>query len=315
MNRRDVIFDLVDSGRLPEGYVPAAFFLHFGADFRFGPAAVEKHKEYFRATDMDFVKIQYERNFPKQTIEALSDWDKFVAPDREFYAPMVEVVSSLVHELKDEAPIIVTLYSPFMCLGDVATKPKLVEHILEDADAVTPAFETATESLLLFVDACIKAGVDGFYHSTQGGETNRFPDPIYFEKYIKPWDLVVMNEIAKRCCFSILHVCDYHKADCGGYADLTPYVEYPGQMVNCNPDIGGKTLTGQQISNIFGRPYMGGLDRMGVLSTGSPDEVRDEVRRVLHRAEGPFILGADCTVPGATPWANLRAAVDTAHGR
>ncbi|MFL6451512.1 MAG: hypothetical protein ACJ746_28115 [Bryobacteraceae bacterium] len=35
-------------------------------------------------------------------------------------------------------------------------------------------FEILTESQLLFVRACIKEGVDGFYASTQGGEAQRY---------------------------------------------------------------------------------------------------------------------------------------------
>jgi hypothetical protein len=31
------------------------------------------------------------------------------------------------------------------------------------------------------------------------------------------------------------------------------------------------------------------------------------------RAPDRFILAADCTVPGDTPWENLRAAIEEAH--
>ena len=47
----------------------------------------------------------------------------------------------------------------------------------------------------------------------------------------------------------------------------------------------------------------------------TPDEVRQAARQVLDTAPARFILAADCTVPGDTSWDNLKAAVDTAHGR
>ena len=56
--KRDAVLAMLDkSGRQP--YIPAAFFIHFDPAYHFGEAAVKKHLEYFRATGMDFVKIQY----------------------------------------------------------------------------------------------------------------------------------------------------------------------------------------------------------------------------------------------------------------
>jgi len=37
------------------------------------------------------------------------------------------------------------------------------------------------------------------------------------------------------------------------------------------------------------------------------------VIRVLNDASRPFILGADCTLPGDIKWENIRAAIDAAH--
>jgi uroporphyrinogen decarboxylase len=58
---------------------------------------------------------------------------------------------------------------------------------------------------------------------------------------------------------------------------------------------------------------MGGIDRKGPLATGSEEDARRVAREVLAEAPDQFILGADCTVPGTTPWENLRAAIDEAH--
>ena len=67
------------------------------------------------------------------------------------------------------------------------------------------------------------------------------------------------------------------------------------------------------MADLFGRPYMGGLERKGVLATGSPAEIRATVDELLAGAPERFILAADCTVPSDTPWQNLKAAIDAAH--
>src|SRR5690349_9781922 len=63
MNKRDSILSLIDDTASPD-YIPAAFFLHFDSAYHQGEAAIDKHLEFFRATGMDFVKIQYEQPFP-----------------------------------------------------------------------------------------------------------------------------------------------------------------------------------------------------------------------------------------------------------
>jgi uroporphyrinogen decarboxylase len=165
-----------------------------------------------------------------------------------------------------------------------------------------------TENVIRLVRACKRAGADGFYISTQGGEVDRFPGRDYFVKYIKPTDLAVWDAV-DDCELNILHVCDYE----GPYDDLTPFVDYPGQIVNSSLKAGERELTPGEVSQMFGRPFMGGMDRKGALSTGSVDSVRREAAAVLGQAPERFVLGADCTVLADAPWENLRAAVEVAH--
>ena len=58
---------------------------------------------------------------------------------------------------------------------------------------------------------------------------------------------------------------------------------------------------------------MGGLNRLGILSTGSPEEVKKAALEALQDAPANVILGADCTVSSKTPRENLRMAIRTAH--
>src|SRR5512136_2711092 len=96
-------------GRGP-GYVPAAFFLHFDERFKLGKPAVEKHLEYYRATGMDFVKIQYERTFPpRPEIKTPADWKSMPRYGLDFYAGQLEAVDGLVKAAGREALVLVTL--------------------------------------------------------------------------------------------------------------------------------------------------------------------------------------------------------------
>ena len=308
MDKRELMLTLA-AGKAT-GRVPAAFFLHFDEAHHRGQAAVDRHLEYFRATGMDFVKIQYEHPFPEMPEIAHSrDWAKVPVFAEDYFAPPLSVVAGIVKSIKKEALVIVTLYSALMHAGHAVGRNLLTAHLDEDPVATARGLERIAESILIFVRGCVKAGVDGFYMSTQGGEAGRFKDPTVFDKAIRPSDLRVMNEVMRTCPFNILHVCDYN----GEYADLTPYIDYPGQIVNCGTRLSGGPIAPAEIARMFKRPFMGGMDRHGVIVTGSRDEIQKEVRAVVEAAPPLFSLGADCTVPSEIPLDNLRAAIDAAH--
>lgn len=308
-NRREAVLAVLDANQ-PQTYVPAGFFLHFDPQYHRGRPAVEKHLAFFRYTGMDFVKIQFELPFPRHPeIQRPADWARLPFYGKDFYQPQLDVVEGLVREAKGDALVVLTLYSPFMLAGQAVGAETVEAHIRENPEAARRGISIIAESLLTFVRECIRLGVDGFYHSTQGGEASRLGGSGLFEECVKPYDLLVMNEIARSCIFNILHVCDYH----AGYNDLTPFLDYPGHVVNSSLHVGDRTLTPQEISTMFGRPFMGGLERKGIIATGTQQEVVQAATDVLRRKSERFILGADCTVPGGTAWDNLRAAIDTAH--
>ena len=308
MNKREAMMKLLDPSYRPES-VPAAFFLHFDPAFHEGKAAVEKHLEFFRFTGMDLVKIQFEQDMPAQKVLEPGDWAKVPVYRREFWEKPLAVVKGIVEAARKDAVVIMTLYSPFMLAGQVAGAETVVRHIQENPAAFKKGIGALTEGLLGFVKDCTSAGLDGFYSSTQGGESGRLSDSKSFADCVRPYDLAVMNEINRSCPFNILHVCDYHLP----YTDISPFIDYPGHIVNTSLKLVGKDISAREVARMFNRPFMGGLDRKGVIAGGTPDAIRAAVRSAIESAPDRFILGADCTVPANTPWENLKVAIQAAH--
>lgn len=308
MNKRETLLNLID-GAVPSHYVPAAFFMHFDPDHHQGQPAIDKHLEFFHATGMDFLKIQYEQELPASIpITKPEDWVNVPPCTEDFFEPTLHIVRELVKAAKAEALIIMTLYSPFMWFSDLADSATVDAHFRENPEAMKKGLEIFTDYVLTLSRLCKQAGVDGFYASTQGGESFRFTGTTIFQEYIKPTDLAVWAEISDQL-INILHVCDYH----GGYDDLTPFLDYPGPIVSCGLNVGEQTLTAKQASELFKRPFMGGLERKGVIATGDLDAIRRAVTDLLADAPDRFILGADCTVPSDTPWEHLKTAIDAAY--
>ena len=308
-NKRDRMLAWL-AGQGAPNYTPAAFFLHFGNDYKSGSPAAKRHLEFFRHTDMDFLKIQFEQTYTRQDfLQQPADWSKLKLAKLDFYEPLLQTVRELVKAEKKNSLILMTLYSPFMCAGHCATAPVLLRHLEENPEAVKKGLDILTESQLLFVRACTKEGVDGFYTSTQGNEANRFTNPSIFTKYVKPYDLVSMKEIAGKLPFNILHVCDY----VAPYANYDAVLDYPGHVVNCNVKLANRQISGQEITKLFKRPFMGGMDRHGIIASGTAAQVEAEIRQVVKSAPRPFLLGADCTVEAETSWDRLKHAISVAH--
>lgn len=308
MNKRETVLDLVNAVT-PPNYVPAAFFLHFDPVYHRGQPAIDKQMEFFAATGMDLLKIQYEQTPPPAPpIKTAQDWANLPRCGDEFFEPTFGVVKGLLAQAQAQAPVILTIYSPFMWAKQTVGEEMLNAQLKENPDAVARGLAIMTENVLTLVRGCKRLGIDGFYVSTQGGESYRFARTPIFQKYIKPTDLAVWDE-ARSCTFNILHVCDFD----GGYDDLNPYLDYPGHVVNCSLKVGDKLLTPKEAGKFFGRPFMGGMDRHGVLATGTAQEIQQTVQSVLADAPDRFILGADCTVPANTPWENLKTAISAAH--
>lgn len=311
MNKKDRLLSLLE-GQQPSGYTPAAFFMHFDPAYHQGQSAIDKHLEFFRYTGMDFVKIQFEQRLPPSvTIHKPEDWAQVRLYPQEAFDVSANLVKGLVQAAGKEALVLMTLYSPLMWAARAVEKsPLLVQHMQENPEAVQKGLEIMTENVFNLVRTCKQAGVDGFYASTQGGEDYRFGGSPLFEQYIKPSDLEVWEEL-QSCNFNILHVCDYE----GSYSDYRPFLDYPGQVVNCSLKVGERILTPKEAAQIFGRPFMGGLERKGILATGESAEIRQAAKDILAQAPERFILAADCTVPSETPWENLKTAIDAAHNQ
>jgi uroporphyrinogen decarboxylase len=309
VNKREKVLAVLDRSK-PNEYVPAAFFMHFKD--KFGAGAVKSHIDFFRATNMDFSKVQYEITLPPQPeIKTPKDWDKIKVYGNELFEPQFEVIKEIVRELKSEALIIPTVYSPLLLAESVVGHETYLAHAKEDPDAVAKGIAKLTENILFYIRESIKLGVDGFYLSTHGGDKAVFYNTPLFDKLIKPYDDIIFKEATDNSQFNILHICSPENT----YQELDHLTGYPSSVIN--PPVllndGSKTdLKG--VEKLFDRPVMSGLDHHGVIAHGTIDEIKKEIDDVFtNNSPQNFIFAANCTVPSDTSWETIRAAIDYAH--
>jgi uroporphyrinogen decarboxylase len=317
-NKRERLLQVLDQSR-PNDYVPVFFNLHFKD--KFGYNAVKSHVDWFRSTHVDFVNVKYEFLPQRVEINSSADFKKIKEVPADQWAEQIEVVRELARELKQEALILPTVYSPLALLNQVAgtwaasdpaaARKKLYDIVRKDPEAVKPALEALTKSLVYYIREARKAGADGFYISSQGGDVDSFGGKL-FRDIIKPYDKQlsdVANEVAP---FNILHICEgggHFSAD-----SFNDYRDYPGSIVNVPyHEFKGKALTTKQVAALFNRPILGGLARKSKIYTGTLEEAKAEVDEILKNAPANFILGADDSVPNDSDPDKLRALVDYVH--
>jgi len=66
----------------------------------------------------------------------------------------------------------------------------------------------------------------------------------------------------------------------------------PGQVVNAPMELTSGSITAAEIKELFERPFMGGLDRFGVIVKGPEEEIRNTVYDTLDANPEISILAA-----------------------
>lgn len=289
-------------------YVPAAFFCHFDKEFHTGTPAVEKHEEYFAYTDMDFIKIQFEKQFPSINIDSEKDFERISELNIDFRGELT-IIRELAKNNKKQALIIQTIYSPYSCLAATTSYDLITEYLNKNSPYVKAALSWYNQLVKQFVLDCIAAGVDGFYYSTQGGESGRFADPQTFLDAIKPVDLDILSTMTEKSAFTILHICDYWLA----YDSLDPFMDYPCDALSYPFQLKDNSIVDMhELYERTGKIIFGGLDRKKAIKTGPTEAISSEVQAVLANKPKKFILGADCTVADCN-WDYVRHAIALAH--
>lgn len=298
-------------------YIPSGFWLHFPETCFHGEAAVKAHLDFFRETGTDIMKIMNENVVPCSVpIQKPEDWAKVPSFDKNapFIQDQLEITKKILDKVHDNGIVLLTVHgvvaSAWHARGGTAGYETgssfLTEHLRANPKAVAQAYDRISDALAILTEEALKIGVDGIYYAALGGESYLYTDEE-FEEFVKPNDLKVLNAASGRSAFNILHMCKDR-------LNLNRYKDYPADVVNWgiyeqNPSLAeGKKIFGD-------RAILGGLDdRAGVLVSGTEEEIRREVHRIIEEmGTTKFLLGADCTLPTEIEFSRIRAAVQAAR--
>lgn len=302
----------------PVDRAPMGFWFHFAPACHGGAAMAQAHLEYYRATDLDIVKVMNDTGYApigRVRVRQPQDWlrlEPTPLADALFQSHL-DGLQRIVAAVGDEAPVMTTCFNPWnqaiaiLQASDPAAYPTSVEARVAWAEQwrrapepVLHGLRIIADDLAAFYSACIRqAGADGIYFSAQGGE-RAYLDDAEHAQTIAASDRTVLDAIHAAGGWAVGHVC-------GRGLALERYVDYPVEMVNWAYQADNLSLSAGR--TLFAKPVLGGLDEHGPLATGDRAALRQELRAAF-KALGPrgFMLGAGCTVPSDIPWERLMTA-------
>ncbi|MBQ6290916.1 MAG: hypothetical protein IJK76_01735, partial [Bacteroidales bacterium] len=306
--------DLVDrfiAGTLDPSYTPALFFGSYGGE-RFGEGAAKSHLEFFLKGGSDILKVQTDQSMPRVGDLTM---DTPLVPE-DYFRPTLENVKLILSYVGRDVYVMPTILGTHQSARQAFGDDMVNVYAVERPEAYKRMLDSYTKAIIWFIRECKAAGVEAFFNCTQGGEKKYYALNVpggFYETFIRPYDLEVMNEACDGTKVNVLHICDWE----GPYDDLTRYLDYPGKIVNAPVTLDGKPFSLSDAYELFGRPVLGGFNRQAEIGKESPERIAAMARELIAGGpRGRVMLGADCSVPSPLQISdNVHAAVSVAHGR
>lgn len=260
------------------------------------------------------VEIPDDQNAPWVIAPAIGSIEEIDAlrpidPTRDGTLPaMVEATRLLAAELGDRVCILAEAdQGPFSLAAQIVGIEDFLVALMDPrkAELVERLLAYTTEQVVTYASALLAAGA----HLTMMGESVAGPDvcsPDVYRRYALPWERRVVEAIAARGGTIGIHIC----GDATGIIeDMVStgarflQVDFKIDRVRCKAAAAGRTT------------LIGTVDPSGVLTLGTPDDVRaaaEEDLRILSPGGG-FILSPGCSLPYPAPDANVDALLAAAH--
>jgi uroporphyrinogen decarboxylase len=237
-------------------------------------------------------------------IQEPADWTTLpaVSPDRGVLADHVEVVRQVRAALGPDVPVIQTVFSPLTMAAKLLGNKLPSEHL--ESEELPGALSRLADDVIAFGQACLRAGVDGFFFATM--HANRAVDREIYERLGAPYDARILEAVRPSSSAIMLHL---HGQD--PYFDLAE--RYPVDAVSWEDRETSPTL-GEALDQTT-RCLVGGVGRFHPLTEGTPDEVAAEVGDAIRQTGGRRVIVAPgCTLPVTVAESNLRALLAAVRG-
>ncbi|MBM3136736.1 MAG: uroporphyrinogen decarboxylase [Chloroflexi bacterium] len=324
MDHKGTMESVINREKSP--YLPAAFWRHFPVDDLRPESLARSTVAFQQMFNCDFVKVSPPSSFclrdwgaedewfadPEGTrdylgavIQRPEDWAKLsvLDPRSGHLGNQLECLKMIKKALPPDTPFIQTIFSPLSQAKNLAGKSDILHHIRQYPEQFKLGLETITQTTQLFIEECLKVGIDGIFYAVQHATYDQMTESEFLG-FGKTFDARFFGHI-KPFWLNVLHI---H----GSHVMFDLVSDYPFQVFNWHdretlPDLAGGF---QKIQGAV----CGGLSRIDAMVLGEKEEIEKEFEDALRQTGGTgFILGTGCVCPLTTPLGNIFNAIDLAH--
>lgn len=299
---------------------PVSVWMHFPQQDRSARGLVDALLAFQRKYDWDFMKVMFRSSFAvedwgckfdgynipignwKQTsyvIEGADDWTKLepLDPYKGTLGEMVGALRLIEAELEEDMFKVATVFCPVMVASKLVGD-RFFQVLKENSTLLHQGMEVITKTVTDFALACLENGADGIFFATQSASYDLMTQEEYGHLGRK-YDLQVLKVIADVSRFTILHIC--------GKNIMFDYLsDYPVHAINWDDRNTSPSL--REARSRYSGGLIGGLDRWGVIRTGTPTQVMAEAREAIEGCGGRgLIVAPGCGLPMDVPEENLIA--------
>jgi uroporphyrinogen decarboxylase len=235
-----------------------------------------------------------------------------VSPTGGVFAEQLELVR-LVKAGIGGARFLQTVFSPLSVLSFLVARPKtnkieafsqaqyegIRQYLRENPAGAHAALRNIADTLARYAAAAVDAGASGIFFAIVKIARQGILSEPEFEEFGKPYDLQVLNAV-EGAPFNMLHLC-------GPYAYFDAVTDYPVQALNW-ATVGQHNPTVAEARERTGKALVGGVDEVGTLQVGTPEQVIEEALAAIRATGGRhLLLTPGCGTNTDVPSENLRA--------
>lgn len=315
--------------------VPVAAWRHFLDEERAADTLAQVSLKHFYDFDWDWLKVnpratyyaeawgnqydftKYDAVLPRLIegpINTPADLEKIreISPTEGVFAEQLELVRLVKGGIGD-AHFVQTVFSPLSVLAFLVARPQktgidaaiqaqydgLRKFLRENPKGAHAALENIAATLGKYAAAAVDAGASGVFFAVVKLAREGILTADEFKEFGVPYDQQVLQAV-RGAPLNLLHIC-------GPRVHFDLALDYPVHAINW-ATLNQKNPTVGEASRQTSKTLIGGVDELGALQTGTPEQVIVEAHAAIRATGGQqLLLTPGCGTNVDVPEGNLHA--------
>ncbi len=294
----------------PVDHPPFAIWYHFGNQHASPERTAQVHLEFFEHYDLDLLKVMNDYDYPMpegmDVMETPADLKRLAPLDvtRTLMGQQLKALELLAQALGGKALFVDTMFNAWNTLRRNLVKEAMGDLMANHPRELEAALEVVNDNLIRYALASLERGASGIFLSVPASA--EFVTPVQYARFMRPFDLRLLNAIRGKGEFHILHA---H----GEKLHLEQLLDYPVQVISWADLNGGPSIA--EMRKRTPLALMAGLDHVHFAYV-STRLIRSQAENAISQAGSTkFILAPGCSVATYSFPPLIKAARASAQGR